>query len=330
MKKNPGTLGTPGGRPPPSAAEIRVESSPPVTPAEVAGIEGLERIDFVADTKIVKPSVAYKRYCDAYTYRVSELIFGSLLASYILGFVAVGTGLAHSTSSPLDMGWWLIITSTNFNFLVQAMCISLCFSYLTAAFYLTYHSSILTMPQFKSSNLRWDFTIAILQAVLFGISMIRLELFPAMIGLSVLIVFRRQQRAFLQLSEHFWRHSVGEGLNLEGNEGRRRRKDFCVAIRRINPDYHNCMAGWLPVSVLFWFAALFLFAAGVTIAYLQWRNRFPLYFQSLSYVILTGFIFWLASRVFLKSHELPRTVKGLRIDEAVVKLVERIRDAHRE
>lgn len=329
MTENPEPVGTSTALTPPPPLDGQLESKTSAPSNDAIGTEDLQI--FVAGTQIIRPSVAYKRACDAYSYRVSELIFGSLLASYILGFVAVGTNLGHITRSPLDMGWWTIITSPKLNFLVQAMSISVCFSYLTAAYYLTYHSSILTMPHFKTSNLRRDFTIAILQAVFFGVSVIRFELFPTMIAVSLLIVFFRQQIALRQLSAHFWGNIFGEGLKLEGNEGHRRRREFSDAIREINNNkyYDNCMGGWRPVSSLLWLGVTFLLAGGVAIIYYQWHSRLPVYCQTTSYVILTGLVFWLSSRVFLRSHEMPKTSKGLRIDEAAVELVEKVRAMYR-
>ena len=296
----------------------------------------------IMGTEIAWPSDAYNRHCEAISYRVSELIFGSLLASYILGFIAVGTSL-RSNLPPID-------TVSSVVIIVQALCVSICFSYLTAATYLTYHTSILTMPHFQTSNLRWDFAIAILQAILFGISVICLQLFPIMVALSLFAVFLRQKNAFVELSDHFWNLGVRAAvLKPEGGETRKKRDRFRKAIediRREDERFEDCMAGWLPVSRRLWKWTTYLLAAGLLNVVLQFLAPRPGPFPKLSwfsptvgamvvqsafYVIMTIVIFSASSHVFLRSHELTKNVEGadhkLRIDDGAEELIKKLRPA---
>lgn len=101
---------------------MNVENSTPGKSKPVYFVEGesmpADTKELIPGTAIQYPSKAYQSACGSYTYRLSELIFGSLLAAYILGFVSFAA----------NSGFFQIL---------QALIISVTFCYLTAAYYVT-------------------------------------------------------------------------------------------------------------------------------------------------------------------------------------------------
>jgi len=202
-----------------------------------------ESFDCIPGTPIQYPSKAYKSSCDSYTYRLSELIFGSLLASYILGFVS------FAAKSPLAQ-------------ILQSLFISVTFCYLTAAYYVTYHNSILTMPHIPNRGLRFDFLIAIFQAVLFGISMLWPKAFLVCLAASLMGVYLRQSIAFAQLGKLFEETSSPRKGKVEASMGFFFRPKFKEAVEAHNHAYGNCMDGWMPIEGKQWAIAIVLLLIG--------------------------------------------------------------------
>lgn len=246
---------------------------PPIVPAEPTKVpekgndstasSPSDREKKIAGTNIDLPSVAYQKNLTSYTYRLSELVFGSLLASYILGFFGFGIGLVGGTSEwayyqelfsslkLLKLGNYLIISGT--------------FAYLTAAYYVTYHNSILTMPQIASHKLRTDFGIALLQAVLFGLSMLQPDGFLFFVGISLLRVFWRQWDVFKELSEMFQRAAPqAGGHQIDHKVEQKRTREILLSVNK-NPRYSSCLDGWLPVGGgKFTFAVVLILLGGVS------------------------------------------------------------------
>ncbi|MGB7202498.1 MAG: hypothetical protein WBD16_09545 [Pyrinomonadaceae bacterium] len=152
------------------------------------------------------PSVAYKLATDSAVYRPSELMFGSLLASYILGFIGlILSRVGLIDPSPSDpSGFYILVL-----YAVQYVAISIAFAYLTAGFYLTYHAGILTMHHMPLENLRSDFLLALLQALSFGISMLAPILFPIVVGLILLLAYLRQVREHRRHTKDFFEDLKG-------------------------------------------------------------------------------------------------------------------------
>ncbi len=147
------------------------------------------------------PSVAYKLATDSAVYRPSELMFGSLLASYILGFIGlVLSRVALINPTPIDPSGFFVLAL----YLVQYVAISITFAYLTAGFYLTYHAGILTMHHMPLENLRSDFLLALIQALAFGVSMLAPVLFPIVIGLNLILAYLRQVREHRRHTRNFY------------------------------------------------------------------------------------------------------------------------------
>jgi len=156
-----------------------------------------------------RPSEAYNEATLSIVYRLSELMFGSLLAAYALGFVgALG---AHGDELWKHGVWGAGLLT------VQYASISVAFAYLTTSFYLTYHAGILTMPQMPFQNLGEDFKLAIAQAVFFGLSMLQPALFPILLGINFYKSGKRKDKQYEKLAEKLY-------------------NDICTPEERDNPD----------------------------------------------------------------------------------------------
>src|SRR6266508_334298 len=94
--------------------------------------------DCLPGTNISYPSASYDAATHAHAYRLSELIFGSLLAAYILGFVSFGTTIVGQIGElkPLAQAF----SSVKLLQLLNYLMISGTFYYLTAAYYVTYYN----------------------------------------------------------------------------------------------------------------------------------------------------------------------------------------------
>jgi len=137
-------------------------------------------------------SDAYAEAIQVPVYRLSELMFGSLLATYVLGFISISASRALSPIDPLlsnkAFAWMdrAVIAS------IPSMLISLSYAYLTASLYLSYHAGILTLPTAPFQRLRYDFALALAEAVAFGYSILYPRWFPFLLGLTLLGAAMRQ------------------------------------------------------------------------------------------------------------------------------------------
>ena len=248
----------------------------------------------IPGTQIQFPSKAYRSSCNSYTYRLSELIFGSLLASYILGFLNFAA-------------------KNDQNEIFQALVISVTFCYLTAAYYLTYHNSILTMPHIPNRGLRFDFFIAIFQAILFGMSMIWQRAFLIFVASSLASVFVRQTIVFIQLAKVFEDNTNLAKGQTELSLDFFLRPRFRKALKEVNPDYQYCLNGWFPIEIKQWAFVVLLVAGGYIFAF---GDRLPIganmtwllwikdpekmqgWVQIWVYVIILLLLLYLANQVF--------------------------------
>jgi hypothetical protein len=185
-----------------------------------------------------KPSENYKIKERTLVYRLSELTFGSILAAYILGFISfAATSITSESRTPIvvksstsiivEAGTPVVVESGTpvvesatpiiidyfkptryfWSVVLQVLIyvlISGTFAYLTAGIYMHYHLGILTTPgQVEWSRL--DFTIAVGQAVLFGISMLSPPLFIICVAIVLWLAIWRQGREFSSLAKKFKR-----------------------------------------------------------------------------------------------------------------------------
>lgn len=138
------------------------------------------------------PFKAYDHARRTLIYRLSELAFGSLLASYVIGFIGFWASLlaTHMPVWPSDLGnaaapglAYLFISAT--------------FARLTATLYISYHTVILARPTIPLVRMRWDFGIALSQAVCFGVSMLLPATFPLCITIAVFLAMLRQRSEYV-------------------------------------------------------------------------------------------------------------------------------------
>jgi len=232
----------------------------------------------------------------------------------------------------------IIRTSHKLPQLCEYLLISLTFSYLTAAYYVTYHNSILTMPQLPKHKLSNDFAIALMQAILFGLSMIRPDAFLLFVGISLMTVFGRQLMVFRDLSEMFKR--------MEGQERRSEvdhhseRKLFQAMLEELNKKkrFNKCLDGWLPIKKEWWYLPFILIALGAVSElrhYYEWgREWLPRQLvgvaggQLVIYLILFIFVWFSTGKVFVKGAEHPAdddNPKNLAIDSAAHEIAKSLR-----
>lgn len=287
---------------------------------------------WIPGTNIVRPSISYRENCRSFTYGLSELVFGSLLASYILGFFAFGMNL--SAGLAVWKPYSELFGSIKLFQLGQYLFISATFAYLTAAYYVTYHNSILTMPHFATHKLRADFGIALLQAVLFGVSMIRPEAFLLCVGISLVRVFWRQSEVFKELSELFYRHQKKKGD--EEIDHKKERMEFKTRVELLNRDkkYGRCLEGWMPITLRMWAFAVLLIVLGSVSElrhYCEWgkhllpqANVLMARIQFVVYSGVFGLTWYLTTGVFKKGAEHPldeHNPEVLAIDVAAEEIV---------
>lgn len=146
----------------------------------------------VAETKC--PSKAYERARSTIVYRLSEAMFASLLATYIIGFISF-LGPIWETARWETVGWGTEEPGTEepgteeagtdegeteeevklyecvFH-TVSLLSVSLVFSFMTAAIYLIYNMSILTMASYDERVGSRDFVFAVSQGLLFGFAIV--------------------------------------------------------------------------------------------------------------------------------------------------------------
>lgn len=214
-------------------------------------------VDVAAATNATKPSHYYESARTTLTIRLSELIFGSLVASYILGFI----GTFDIANLPA------LVAS------LPCLAISITFSYLTAAFYLHYHCSLLTMPTMALKRAGIDFTFALSQGILFGFSITRPAFFPACISIAILAGFLRQHferiRLVAFLADLTWPTNDAEENDARDHEDRKKRRRKKVSREVPSGPAsggQQPLLGWAPVSAASWIGVAILLAIGVTYA----------------------------------------------------------------
>lgn len=140
------------------------------------------------------PSEAYAVAISKPIYRLSELMFGSLLAAYVLGFIGA---VAFASKSPNPSEISFLIT-------LRYLAISLSYVFLTAAMYLSYHFNILANPRFAFARIEGDFVIATSQGVFFGLSIIYPEIYIALLGVNILIASYRQKKEYSEMRDSLY------------------------------------------------------------------------------------------------------------------------------
>jgi hypothetical protein len=224
-----------------------------------------------------KPSTAYRQSIESPVYRLSEAMFGSLLASYVIGFI----GLIASQLAELHKNGVINVPLSAIQYTnillpgIQYTFISVAFAYLTASLYLTYHAGILTM-HLPLSRLGFDFALSLAQPICFGFSMLFPELFPVLLGVLLLAVCYRQNNGHKELARSFFnyiceRQSSGEekfDRDEVTDEGKVEafRENFAALLE--NKKKYKELSGWRPVNSRVKIFSLLIILVGLAIWYL--------------------------------------------------------------
>lgn len=184
-----------------------------------------------------RPSEAYNEATLSIVYRLSELMFGSLLAAYALGFVAA-LG-AHTDELWKHNIWGAPLLA------VQYASISVAFAFLTTSFYLTYHAGILTMPRMPFQSLAEDFKLAITQAVFFGLSIFQPALFPILLGINFYKSGKRKDKEYEKLAEKLYNDICKREEEREDPDDLAKfREELTKLLRSDFPE----LSGWGPMG----------------------------------------------------------------------------------
>jgi hypothetical protein len=190
------------------------------------------------------PSESYDQAIDSPVYRLSELMFGNLLAAYVLGFINF---IANHSLNPNSNGLWDIVLWLLP--IAKYTSISIAFAYITASLYVTYHAGILTMHHMPLARLGFDFLVALAQAILFGFSMFFPRVFPIFLGVILIAAIYRQSREHKRLVQRFRRRyekpqpPEGRGDITEKQEFRNFHAMFIKHLVKY-PE----LSGWEPVG----------------------------------------------------------------------------------
>lgn len=207
---------------------------------------------FSGPANLPLPSQAYKTATLSIVYKLSGLTFGSLLAAYSLGFVG---SIAARPAAPSTAVLSVVLLS------LQYASISVMFAYLTASFYLTYHTGILTMPGMPLERLGVDFYLAIMQALCFGFSMLCPWLFPILLAVNFLFTGLRQRSLHNALAVDLHKALCDRSDCLSAN--------FHEELKRLLREEFSELSGWAPMGRrVRWFAGI-IAVAGVAVAYLS-------------------------------------------------------------
>ncbi len=217
-------------------------------------------------SELLAPSQYHEEARQSIVYRLSELMFGSLLAAYVLGFVGfasafvghVSTSVEAAAASPSPISPLLdLLNPETLNFLL----ISVAFSYLTASLYISYNVSILTMPHLPLYRLSWDFLIALLQAILFGFAMLYPVLLPVTLSSLLLVARVRQVLENYALRRWCYQYAGGPGESA-GREDSQPFKDFTLLYNELLTEpLSSWRAGYRTML-----AAVGLFALGALLS----------------------------------------------------------------
>jgi hypothetical protein len=187
-------------------------------------------------------------------------MFGSLLAAYSLGFIGAIAAYGDQLSAN---GLFGVVLLT-----VQYACISLAFAFLTTSFYLTYHVGMLTMPQLPFDRLGMDFTIAVIQALFFGFSMLWPALFTVLLGVNILMSIKRKDHEYERLSRRLLDKYCPKHRDNSRRALRRFRKELS---KHLHSESKGQLSGWAPVGPLIrivtWIAIIF----GGTVIFLCYK-----------------------------------------------------------
>lgn len=185
-------------------------------------------------------------------YKLSELTLGSLLAAYSLGFIGLIAARLPEKGNLGRLG--LILLS------LQYASISVSFVFLTVSFYLTFHAGILTIPQRPLYRARIDFSLAILQALFFGISMLFPWCFPLLMGLNLFLVGLRQEHEYWAFAKVLYKQFCAPDIDPKKFKMFRHKLKKHLRLQSFAE-----LSGWGPTGGGIWIACGTLVAVGLIV-----------------------------------------------------------------
>lgn len=235
--------------------------------------------DKESDKRFKQPGRAYKNSLREPVYRLSELMFGSLLAAYVLGFIT----FCASNVEPTDLSignidlWQYLLISTSY------VC-------LTATMYLSYHTNILTNPTFRFKRIVYDFGISGTQGIFFGWSMLMPSKYVLLLALIIIFAMVRQKIEHDQLVESLYSNFFEKNLDTQidgttsnagdiqsGVEEKKKElkkkslKTFFAIVKNELEHRPWLNDTWLPYSIQMFVLAAALFLGGVFFIYFDSR-----------------------------------------------------------
>lgn len=245
---------------------------------------------YLRDFEIARPTLNNIRNSRTFAYRLSELVFGSLLAAYILGFLAFIAPYVQPFQGSqgdcfivgINFGSFLHLSACNdLTKIAQYLVNSLIFSIYTALIYLIYHQSI----SYISTNYQEsysDFLTALWVGVFFGLSM----LFPMMmlffVGCLILVVLNKKRRLLKPYLNHFAdkAHLVDDATDPQNKDDldKARRHIMQALSQKSNPVLKSWskvggLGAWLAGGMLVVIPVIFLI---LTTIYPQLPGKFIL------------------------------------------------------
>lgn len=168
--------------------------SPPELPSKLTHLESFKSIR--------SPSYNHDTNRQTFAYRLSEGVFGSLLASYVLGFMGFAALYPAPAVEKFPLNSFLkTLATANFAMIFQVLMVSVLFSAYTALLYVNYHQSILYLSQNQRKSYL-DFLLAITIGFFFGLSMTFPLSTMLWIGLLTICVFARRRALISDYAEY--------------------------------------------------------------------------------------------------------------------------------
>lgn len=246
-----------------------------------------------------RPSEAYRDAIKSPVYKLSELMFGSLLAAYVLGFLAFAANPANTPPDLIELKNLQEINPFLYEVIRHAVArlphlfISVTFAYVTAGAYVAYHAAILPMPHMPLAKLSTDFLLAMSQAVFFGASMMYPHTLPLWLGITLLIASLRQNSGYREVTRAFFYRLAVEPNKRDGAvedlDNRQALKDFRQDFRGEIRKIRN-FSSWkrIPWVVLFSGCILILFQVWLSLNLANLRENYLILGLTFVLAICTG------------------------------------------
>jgi hypothetical protein len=155
---------------------------------------------------LTTPNDNYLANTQTYAYMLSAQVFGSLLASFVLGFVAsiaVELGREYKvTDVPveiLNLGAWVFVLKLMH--VIQYLASSMLFALFTAVIYFRYHQCVVFVDTDKTDSAQ-DYVQALLIGLAYGLSSLFPYFLPLIFTLTVFFASQRWSKLRTKFIDH--------------------------------------------------------------------------------------------------------------------------------